>query len=67
MSEVVSKVVIEVDPKPTGFDKVAWAGIEVDPTPTKGDISTQVPDGWGNTSTPAMPEEYPDEPPYKVV
>jgi hypothetical protein len=67
MSEVVSKVVIEVNPKPTGFDKIAWSAIGVDPEPTKGDIATQVPDGWSNTSSPQMEEDYPNEPPYPIV
>ena len=68
MSEVVSKVVIEVNPKPTGFDKIAWAGINVsDPAPTKNDISTQIPDGWSGVSSPQMTETYPDEPPFPIV
>jgi hypothetical protein len=58
------KVVIETDPKPTGFDQVAWEGINVAGA-VEGDLSTQVPDGWSDVSTPANVEEYPDEPPYE--
>lgn len=60
---IVSKVVIETELKPTGFDKIAWEGINVD-IPVKGDTSTQIPDGWTDVSVPAMVDTYPEEPPY---
>ena len=56
------KVVIETDPKPTGFDQIAWDGINVTGA-VEGDLSTQIPDGWTDVSTPAN-DAY-DEPPYE--
>ena len=60
---IVNKIIIESDPKPTGFDKIAWTSINVD-IPVKDDLSTQIPDGWADVSTPAMVDTYPEEPPY---
>ena len=60
---IVNKIIIESDPKPTGFDKIAWTSINVD-IPVKDDLSTQIPDGWDDVSTPAMVDTYPEEPPY---
>lgn len=60
----VNKVVIRRDPKPTGFEKIAWTAIKVDPWPVEGNTSTQIPDGWSGVSSPQMVDTYPQEPPY---
>ena len=62
--------VIETDPKPTGFGKVAWPAINVSGE-SEGDISTQIPAGWNINSSegqtdPSDVVTYPNEPPYPV-
>ena len=49
----VPKVIIRHDDKPTGFEKVAWLGINVDTPAEYNELLTQVPDGWMNVSMPA--------------
>ena len=63
--------VIETNPKPTGFGKVAWDAINVSGA-TEGDISTQIPDGWNVNSSegqtdPSDVVTYPNEPPYTAT
>ena len=60
---IVNRVIINTDPKPTGFHKVAWEGINVD-LAVEGDLDTQIPDGWSGVSDPSMVDTYPEEPPY---
>jgi hypothetical protein len=45
------------------FDRVPWAALGVT-SPVKDDLSSQVPDGWSDVSSPSNVEDYPDEPPY---
>ena len=54
----VPKIVIRHYAKPTGFEKVAWLGINVDTPAEYNKLETQIPDGWMNVSSPAgeLPE-----------
>ena len=45
---------IVVDPTPTAFEQVAWEAINV-ASAEEGDNESQIPDGWGGTSTPEYP------------
>ena len=60
----LDKVVIEKNSTQyaTGFDQIAWTSINV-PDPVEGDLSTQIPLGWTDVSTPAdLSYDEPDYP-----
>ena len=46
----------------TGYDQIAWTSLNI-PLPTEGDLSTQIPLGWTDVSTPAD-SQFGAEPPY---
>ena len=52
--QVMDKVVIEKNDtySGTGFDQIAWASLNID-LPTEGELSTQIPDGWSDVSSPS--------------
>ncbi len=60
----LDKVVVEKNDtySATGYDQIAWTSINV-PDPTEGDLSTQIPLGWTDVSTPAD-SQFGAEPPY---
>ena len=64
-TRALGKVDMHVGIPATGipFDQIPWSALGVQ-APVKDDLSTQIPDGWSDVSTPAMVEEYPNEPPY---
>ena len=69
--ETLEKKVIATDPKPDGFEQIAWASINVTGE-VDGEPATQIPAGWNEKDTiegwtdPSNTTDYPNEPPYTL-